>query len=208
MSWRKVKLKSEHPLASCGPAPKLWLNQKDSDPYIIHLNIATCKWWFPFILVVSPCFGGKKRMFPRFRRAKSPHGLKARLQGAVHKACESMSLGSRSDGAAQEEFGGAPGLLTWFPPTPIVHTTSFGVSPLKRALGLVVPPQLSTPGSNNKPRLATPPSPTQLPNFPTPTVNPSTPPTKPPTYLPIPNNPRSSSREVRIRVPVFFCNLF
>ena len=28
-----------------------------SDPYIIHLNIATCKWWFPFLLVMKkPCF--------------------------------------------------------------------------------------------------------------------------------------------------------
>ena len=29
------------------------------DPYIIHLNIATCKWWFPFILVLkkqTTCF--------------------------------------------------------------------------------------------------------------------------------------------------------
>ena len=27
------------------------------DPYIIHLNIATCKWWFPFLLVAkATCF--------------------------------------------------------------------------------------------------------------------------------------------------------
>ena len=26
------------------------------DPYTIHLNIATCKWWFPFILVEKAMF--------------------------------------------------------------------------------------------------------------------------------------------------------
>ena len=34
------------------------------DPYIIHLSIATCKWWFHFILVEKAMFQmGKMHLF-------------------------------------------------------------------------------------------------------------------------------------------------
>ena len=38
------------------------------DPYIIHLNITTCKWWFPFILVEKAMF----HMVAKWRSFKKP----------------------------------------------------------------------------------------------------------------------------------------
>ena len=42
-----------------------WISIKNGDPYIIHLNIATCKWWLPILF-----WGGKSHMFFKWVVAK------------------------------------------------------------------------------------------------------------------------------------------
>ena len=45
------------------------------DPYIIHLNIATCQWWFPFTLLKKPHVSNGRNMWLWLRKPEFQNGL-------------------------------------------------------------------------------------------------------------------------------------
>ena len=62
--------------------------KQSRDPYIIHLNIATCKWWCPFILVLK-----KPAMFQTVKQ--NGHLLRSPAKGVCFAILE---VGSPSRG--------------------------------------------------------------------------------------------------------------